>query len=66
MISPIGIRSVWEKKNESDSESLTGYLVGPGDVYGGDYTLYPTPDPSTSHAIATINVLPTPDVVLEH
>lgn len=33
-----------------------GYLVGPGDVYGGDYTIY-NDDPSQEHAMATIRVV---------
>ena len=56
-----GIRSIWEKGNGIESPS-SGYLIGPGDVYGGDYTIYPTHDPSNSHAMATINVLATPTV----
>lgn len=31
-------------------------MVGPGDVYGGDYVLYKGKDPSQSHSIATILV----------
>jgi hypothetical protein len=63
LMSPTGIRSVWEKKDDpEDSSRMVGYLIGPGDVYGGDYTIYPTHDPSTSHALATVNVLPTPTV----
>jgi hypothetical protein len=62
-MSPTGIRSVWEKKDDSkDPSPRSGYLIGPGDVYGGDYTIYPTHDPSTSHALATVNVLPAPTV----
>jgi tRNA-intron lyase len=34
-----------------------GYFIGPGDVYGGDYSLYKTGDPSNSHSIATVRVL---------
>lgn len=34
-----------------------GYFVGPGDVYGGDYTIYRGGDPSNSHSTATIRVV---------
>ena len=34
-----------------------GYFVGPGDVYGGDYTIYKGGDPSNSHSVATIRVI---------
>jgi tRNA splicing endonuclease len=54
-MSPSGIRTLWEVNNRS--ESPRGYLIGPGDVYGGDYAIYPTDDPSTSHAVATISVV---------
>ena len=57
LMSPTGIRSVWEKNESRNISPPSGYLIGPGDVYGGDYTIYPTHDPSTSHALATINVL---------
>jgi hypothetical protein len=33
-----------------------GYLIGPGDVYGGDYVLYKGHDPSTTHSIGTVYV----------
>jgi tRNA intron endonuclease, catalytic C-terminal domain len=34
-----------------------GYFVGPGDVYGGDYTIYRGGDPSNSHSTATVRVV---------
>ena len=34
-----------------------GYFVGPGDVYGADYSIY-TGNPSDTHSIATGNVIP--------
>ena len=33
------------------------YFVGPGDVYGGDYTIYRGGDPSNSHSTATVRVV---------
>jgi hypothetical protein len=60
LLSPCGIRSVWEAKSGQDLSrpgTVGGYLIGPGDVYGGDYVIYPTDDPSTSHAVATISVV---------
>jgi len=34
-----------------------GYFVGPGDVYGADYSIY-TGSPSDNHSIATVRILP--------
>ena len=34
-----------------------GYFIGPGDVYGGDYTIYRGGDPSNSHSTATVRVV---------
>lgn len=40
-----------------------GYLVGPGQLYGGDYNVYERgKDPSSSHSVATIRALGTPKV----
>lgn len=39
-----------------------GYFIGPGDSYGGDYTLYKGGNPSTSHSIATVLIAPTHSV----
>lgn len=36
-----------------------GYVVGPADGYGADYSLYKE-DPSTSHSIATVRVIENP------
>ena len=33
------------------------YFVGPGDVYGGDYTIYRGGDPSNAHSTATVRVV---------
>ena len=36
-----------------------GYLIGPGQLYGGNYTIYEKgKDPSSSHSIATVRVIP--------
>jgi tRNA splicing endonuclease len=32
------------------------FVLGPGDVYGGDYTLYKDGDPSSTHSIATVRI----------
>ncbi len=66
LVSPRGIRRVWESRLSPELVSSTtsescGYLLGPADVYGGDYTVYPTLNPSISHAIATIAVVFPPD-----
>jgi hypothetical protein len=37
--------------------TAAGYLIGPADVYGGDYTLYKTADPSQSHSVATVRIV---------
>ena len=51
-----GIRSIWDSNSSSSSPLFEGYLIGSGDIYGGNYTIYPTLDPSSSHAIATISI----------
>ena len=52
-----GIRSIWDSNSSSSSSPLfEGYLIGSGDIYGGNYTIYPTLDPSSSHTIATISI----------
>ena len=33
------------------------YFIGPGDVYGGDYTIYRGGDPSNAHSTATVRVV---------
>ena len=33
------------------------YFVGPGDVYGGDYSIYRGGDPSNSHSTATVRIV---------
>lgn len=32
----------------------SGYVLGGGDVYGGEYTVYKDGDPSTTHSIGTV------------
>ena len=34
-----------------------GYFIGPGDGYGGDYSLYKGTDPTESHSIATLRII---------
>lgn len=36
--------------------SQPGYVLGGGDVYGGDYTIYKDGDPSTTHSLATVRI----------
>ena len=42
--------------------SARGYMVGPGAVYGGDYSIYKTADPSKAHSIATVRVIQRPTI----
>lgn len=32
------------------------YFLGPGDIYGGDYTIYKGSSPADSHSTATVRV----------
>ncbi len=42
----------------------SGYFVGPGDNFGGDFTLYPGEDPATAHAVATVRIIEKSQVYL--
>lgn len=47
-----------ESAVEGDRSRENKYLIGPGDNYGGDFTLYQGVDtPSEGHSVATIRVL---------
>ena len=43
--------TIWQDLHNMD------YFVGPGDVYGGDYSIYRGGDPSNSHSTATVRVV---------
>lgn len=46
-----------QQKVKAALPSAEGYMVGPADVYGGDYSLYKTTDPSKAHSVATVRLI---------